>query len=76
MSVRIASVRISIRELREHLSSVLLEVSKGRQLVITRRGKPVARIVPEKQEGLPQASRYPLRGSVLRMSKDFDEPQG
>lgn len=32
-----------------HLSALLDEVSKGQEVVITRRGKPVARLVPAAQ---------------------------
>ena len=35
-----------IREARQNLSALIDEVRKGRQVVITDRGKPVARLVP------------------------------
>jgi prevent-host-death family protein len=35
-----------IREARQNLSALLDEVRKGREVVITDRGKPVARLVP------------------------------
>jgi prevent-host-death family protein len=37
---------IGIRELKEQLSGQIKEVKKGATLVITERGKPVARLVP------------------------------
>lgn len=37
---------IGIRELKEQLSSHIQEVKKGATLVITERGKPVARLLP------------------------------
>ncbi len=70
------SQAISIRQLREQLAVVLRKVSRGEQVIVTKRGKPVARIVPEKYKESPQASRHTLRGSVRRMSKDFDKPLG
>ncbi len=68
------SKQVSVRELREKIAAVLESVSDGEQVVITRRGRPVARIVPERQESPVRAARYPLRGSVRSMSRDFDEP--
>ncbi len=37
---------VGIRELRDHLSSWLDEVVSGREITVTDRGKPVARLVP------------------------------
>ncbi len=39
-----------IREARQNLSELLDEVSKGREVVITDRGRPVARLVPPQRE--------------------------
>jgi prevent-host-death family protein len=42
-----ASMRTAgIREARQNLSALIDEVRKGREIVITDRGKPVARLVP------------------------------
>jgi prevent-host-death family protein len=38
---------VSIRELKSHLSEHLRLVAEGERITITRRGKPVGRIVPE-----------------------------
>jgi len=35
-----------IREVRQNLSALLREVRKGREIVITDRGEPVARLAP------------------------------
>ncbi len=40
---------------------------------MTLRGKPYVRIVPIAMDESP-SSRYPLRGSVLYIADDFDEP--
>lgn len=37
---------IGVRELRDHLSSYLEEVKAGGELVVTERGRPIARLVP------------------------------
>ncbi len=41
-----ATLEVGIRELRDHLSRWLEEVQGGRELVVTERGRPVARLVP------------------------------
>jgi prevent-host-death family protein len=37
---------VSIREANQHLSRYLERVEQGAELVITRRGKPIARVLP------------------------------
>lgn len=37
----------SVADAKSHLSALLADVAAGREVVITRRGKPVARMVPE-----------------------------
>jgi prevent-host-death family protein len=37
---------IGVRELRDHLSSYLEDVKGGGELVVTERGRPIARLVP------------------------------
>ena len=39
-----------IREARQNLSAILDEVRKGREVLLTDRGRPVARIVPPLRE--------------------------
>lgn len=39
--------RVPIAEAKAHLSSLLQRVEAGEEIVIARRGKPVARLVPE-----------------------------
>lgn len=41
----------TVAKAKSHLSALLAEVEAGAELVITRRGKPVARLVPEPQSG-------------------------
>ena len=43
---RNSPLEVGIRELRDGLSSYLSLVKKGREIVVTDRGKPVARLVP------------------------------
>ncbi len=39
-----------VREARQNLSALLEEVAKGREVLITDRGRPVARLVPPRRE--------------------------
>lgn len=41
----------TVRDLRNHYTSLLGWVSAGEEIVITQRGKPVARLIPENPEG-------------------------
>jgi prevent-host-death family protein len=40
----------TVRDLRNHYTSLLSWVSAGEEIVITQRGKPVARLIPERPE--------------------------
>jgi prevent-host-death family protein len=39
-------MEVGVRELRDHLSRWLDEVKAGSELIVTERGRPVARLVP------------------------------
>ena len=39
---------VSLREVNHHLSQYILSVEKGNEVIITRRGKPIAMITPVK----------------------------
>ncbi|MGI8782739.1 MAG: type II toxin-antitoxin system Phd/YefM family antitoxin [Acidobacteriota bacterium] len=58
----VAKRRAGIREARQNLSTLIEEVKKGRDILITDRGKPVARLAPPlPKEGKPFASRRSFR---------------
>jgi prevent-host-death family protein len=62
-----------IREARQNLSVLLEDVRKGHEIVITDRGKPVARLVPPPPlSSKPFESRQALRRAlrVLRAAGD------
>ncbi|NCA10240.1 type II toxin-antitoxin system prevent-host-death family antitoxin [bacterium] len=46
--------RATVRDLRNRYTSLLRWVRAGEEIVITRRGKPVARLVPESPEAAAQ----------------------
>ena len=51
-------------EAKTHLSELLAAVEKGETIVITRRGRPVARLVPE--PAVPERAEAILRIASLR----------
>jgi len=71
-----------IREARQNLSALVEEVKKGREIIITERGKAVARLVPlrpRKARGLPNLSAFrrtmpallpPLSAAILENRQD------
>ena len=65
--------KISISEVRNHLPSLLEEIASSNEpIVVTRHGKPVAKILPfHKAQSKPE--RYPLRNLPIRVSEDFDK---
>lgn len=44
---------INVRAAKAHLSALLEEVARGREVVITSGGKPKARLVPPERDGRP-----------------------
>ena len=49
--------RIGIREAKSKLSKILKKVKNGREVVITDRGHPIAKIVPIVSENIPLVER-------------------
>ena len=64
--------QVNMHEAKTHLSRLVERVEAGEEIVISRAGKPVARMVAVRA---PAGSRVPgrLRGR-LRISDDFDAP--
>ena len=56
-----------VREARQNLSALLDEVRKGREVVITERGRPVARLVPPgRGKGVPNLAAFRRKMPVFR----------
>jgi prevent-host-death family protein len=64
--------RIGMHEAKTHLSKLVERVEGGEEIVITRRGEPAVRLVPERQGGGFAALAGTWRGQV-RIADDFDE---
>jgi prevent-host-death family protein len=71
-----------VREARQNLSALLEEVKKGHEIVITERGRPVAKLVPPSppaKRGMPNLAAFrrrmprldpPLSATVLEERQD------
>ena len=66
---------LSISEARNNFTSIISDISHTHEMVVIERyGKPVATIIPFKAESTNK-DRYPLRGTQISISDDFDDPQ-
>ena len=64
--------QIGAFEAKTHFSELLEKVSRGDSYIVTRRGKPVARLVPnEVRESRPV---YGSTKGKIRMKPDFNSP--
>jgi len=52
-----ADLHVGIREAKANLSKLLRMVEKGKEVVVTDRGRPVGKLVPIDKRALPLASR-------------------
>ncbi len=67
-----------IREARQGLSSLVAEVRKGREIVLTEHGRPVARLAPVRDEASSafrshRRFRLALAGAGVSVSKALEE---
>jgi len=60
-----------VREARQNLSALLDEVKKGREVVITEHGRPVAKLVPPDR---PTRKGFPNLAAFRRRMPVFDPP--
>lgn len=65
--------QLEVKETDTALATLLDEVTASKsEVVITRNGQPIARLVPCKIAS--STPNYPLRGMPIIISEDFDEP--
>jgi prevent-host-death family protein len=64
--------KIGMHEAKTQLSKLVERVEAGEEVVITRRGKPAARLVPERKGGGFASLAGSWKGRV-RIAEDFDE---
>jgi len=64
---------VSLSEARSRLSQLLRQVEKGEEIVITRRGKPIVRIIPVVRPKLAVRSLVAFRRRMPRWRKASTE---
>ena len=64
--------RVTIHEAKTHLSRLLEEVEKGGEVVISRRDKPIARLVPIEHQR-PERKPGRMKG-LIDIGPEFFEP--
>jgi prevent-host-death family protein len=65
---------VGVHEAKTHLSKLLERALAGEEIVITRSGEPVARLVPVQRKRKPN---FGYGKGTITMSEDFDEiPEG
>ncbi len=63
---------VNVHEAKTHLSRLLSRVEAGEEILISRAGQPIARLVPAKRaRGRRQPGRFVGRG---RIADDFNAP--
>ncbi|MDQ2835694.1 MAG: type II toxin-antitoxin system prevent-host-death family antitoxin [Acidobacteriota bacterium] len=81
--------RVSLREANQNFSSCVAEVEAGESLILVRRGKPVARIIPFHAEELRDPKHeaavkklaaflkegHDLKGAKVNREKLYDRPR-
>ncbi len=64
--------RIGIREANQHLSRYIAAVERGEEVIITRRGQPVARLMPvTKKRQLTPEQKAARKRMLARMRKGY-----
>jgi prevent-host-death family protein len=63
---------VNVYEAKTHLSRLLDRAEGGEEIVITRHGRPVARLGPLREQ--PRTRKLGRLRGRIRMSEDFDAP--
>ncbi|MGN5637249.1 type II toxin-antitoxin system Phd/YefM family antitoxin [Streptomyces sp. AC154] len=66
-----AARQYNVHEAKTHLSRILEQVATGEEVVISKAGEPVAKVVPLRAR-VNRSGRGSLRGQI-RIGADFDE---
>ena len=62
---------LNLYEAKTQLSTLVDEAAAGKEIIIAKNGKPMAKLVPFKQKALRKPGRF--KGKIW-ISKDFDAP--
>ena len=65
-------ISVNVHEAKTHLSRLLERVAAGEEILISKAGKPMAKLMPLSK---PQVNRVPgLDKDVIQIPDDFDAP--
>lgn len=64
--------KVNIHDAKTHLSKLLERVMSGEEIVITKAGKPIARLIPYSPEPAPRTPGIE-KGKII-IAENFDEP--
>jgi antitoxin (DNA-binding transcriptional repressor) of toxin-antitoxin stability system len=67
-------ITVTLEEAQAHLSRLIEQLSPGEEVVITRDQEPIARLVAASLPSRQPRRLGTMKGTVLRVSPDFDEP--
>lgn len=63
------SVVVTMHQAKTDLSKLVRRAEEGEEVIITRGGKPIARLVPVRQERVPGSAQ-----GMVHIGDDFDAP--
>ncbi|WP_448592367.1 type II toxin-antitoxin system Phd/YefM family antitoxin [Thermoflexus hugenholtzii] len=66
-------VQVSVRAIKTRLHELLHRVQEGEEIIITRAGKPIARLVPIEEEKPGRRMPGSAKGKIW-IREDFDAP--
>jgi prevent-host-death family protein len=69
----VSAEQFNIHEAKTHLSRIIDQVEQGKEIVISRAGKPVAKVVPL-TEHVHRVGRGSLRGKIV-LAEDWDSAE-
>lgn len=65
-------IQVNIHEAKTHLSRLLERVAAGEEIIISKAGRPMARLIPLTK---PLSNRVPgLDRGIIHVPEDFDAP--
>lgn len=65
--------KVNIHEAKTHFSRLIEEVNAGEEIIISKAGKPVAKLVPLSDQDRPERKPGALKGKIW-IAEDFDAP--
>jgi prevent-host-death family protein len=65
--------QVNVHQAKTQLSRLLADVEKGREIVVARDGKPIAKLVPFPEPEVRRLRQGDWKGRI-RMAPDFDAP--